>query len=73
MPPRALEDVSVEQSAPNTVVAIFSGEHDLATKTEIRELLSSLIEENELVVADFSHAQFVDSSILNVLRDVDNR
>jgi anti-anti-sigma factor len=71
VPPKALEDVTVEQTAPNTAIAVFSGEHDLATKNEIRELLISLVEENELIVADFSRAEFVDSSILDVLRDVD--
>ena len=39
----------------------------MATKRQVHELLTSLVDENKLVVADFSEAQFVDSSILGVL------
>ena len=67
-----LDDVQVEQPASGTVVAVFSGEHDLATRDEITELLTSLVDANELVVADLSDAQFVDSSILHVLTNVNN-
>lgn len=65
-----LQHVTVEVPAPETAVVVFSGEHDLATKREVKKLLSSLVELNELVVADFSHASFVDSSILGVLLEV---
>lgn len=65
-----LDDVRVEHPAPGQAVAVFAGEHDLATKQEVRELLTSLVDGNELVVADFSRAQFVDASILGVLTDV---
>ena len=71
MPP-TLDDVRVEQPAPGTAVAVFSGEHDLATRDEVTELLTSLVDANELVVADLSSAQFVDSSILRVLTNVNN-
>jgi anti-anti-sigma factor len=37
-------------------------------RDEVAELLRSLTDENELVVADFSDAQFVDSSMLWVLK-----
>lgn len=66
-PARTLDDVVVEQPAPGAAVAVFSGEHDLATKRQVHELLTSLVHDNELIVADFSGAQFVDSSILGVL------
>jgi anti-anti-sigma factor len=62
-----LDDVVVERPALGAAVAVFSGEHDLATKRQVRELLTSLVYDNELVMADFSEAQFVDSSILGVL------
>ena len=76
-PERTLDDVVVEQPAPGAAVAVFSGEHDMATKDQVHELLKSLVEENELVVADFSEAQFVDSSIVGALmatkREADQR
>jgi anti-anti-sigma factor len=65
--PPALNDVRVEHPSPGTAVAVFSGEHDLASQVEVEELLTSLIDANERVVADFSDAQFVDSSILRIL------
>ena len=68
-----LEDVQVEQLGPGTSVVIFSGEHDLATKAEVRGLLDSLLWEDKLLVADFSSAQFVDASILRVLLDTSER
>ena len=48
---------------------VFSGEHDLATRSEVRDLLGSLVLSEELIVADFSSAEFVDSAILGVLLD----
>ena len=45
----------------------LSGEHDLETKDALHELLTSLIEENELVVVDISEAEFIDSSVLHNL------
>ena len=62
-----LTNVQVERPTPRTAVAVFSGEHDMADKDKVSELLSSLVAENELVVVDFSQAEFIDSSILNVL------
>jgi anti-anti-sigma factor len=67
-----LDDVRIERPAPGTVVATFSGEHDLATKHKIDDLLTSLVSENEHVVVDFSTAQFVDSSVLFVVRHIDD-
>jgi anti-sigma B factor antagonist len=67
--PTTLEDVRVERPADGTAVVVFSGEHDLLTKVEVRDLLDSLLWEGNLLVADFSSASFVDSSILGVLLD----
>lgn len=64
-----LDDVQVERPAPGTAVVVFSGEHDLATRSEVRDLLGSLVLNDELIVADFSSAEFVDSAILSVLFD----
>lgn len=68
-----LEDVQVEQSAPGTSVVVFSGEHDLATRDDVRELFDGLVMSDHLVVADFSSAYFVDASILGVLVETDER
>jgi hypothetical protein len=42
----------------------FTGDHDLATRDAIRLLLADLVDENHLVLADFSKASFVDTSIM---------
>lgn len=63
-PPR---DIRIERPAAETVVAVFLGEHDIASRTELRTLLESLVEENALVVADFSDATFVDSTTIHLL------
>jgi anti-anti-sigma factor len=65
--PRPLRNARVERPSPSSAVAVFVGEHDRVTVHRVHDLLASLIEENDLVVADFSEAEFVDSSILHVL------
>ena len=69
MAPTTLEDVQVERPADGTAVVVFSGEHDMATEHEVRDLLHSLVRWEKLIVADFSSASFVDSSMLGVLVD----
>jgi anti-anti-sigma factor len=71
--PTTLEDVLVERPADGTAVVVFSGEHDLATKSEVKELLDSLLWERDLLVADFSSAYFVDSSVIGVLLDTNEQ
>ena len=68
-----LEDVRIERPAPDTAVVVFSGEHDLVTSSEVRALFGSLVMSEELIVADFSTARFVDSSILQVLLDTNRQ
>jgi anti-sigma B factor antagonist len=65
------DDVDVERPAPGIAIATFTGEHDLATQNKIEDLLTGLVSENKHVVVDFSRAQFVDSSVLHVIRRVD--
>ena len=60
-------DIGVEEPEAGRAVVVFKGEHDLAQVEALGELLSGLVAENELVVADFSEAQFVDSSIIDLL------
>lgn len=73
MSPTPLQDVSLEAAAPGTTVVVFSGEHDLATRDEVKELLSGAVESNDLVIADFSDAQFVDGSVLRTVVDVERQ
>ena len=62
-----LQDVQVERPRAGAAVVVFTGEHDLSTSEPVEALLGSLIEENELVVVDFSEAEFVDSSTIYAL------
>src|SRR5688572_6727971 len=62
-----LQDVEVERPRAGAAVVVFTGEHDLYTSESVEALLGSLIEENELVVVDFSEAEFVDSSTIHTL------
>jgi anti-anti-sigma factor len=67
----AMDDVRVERPTADSAVVRFMGEHDLATRDEVKALLEQLVEENRLVVADFSEAKFVDSTTLHVLLEAD--
>ena len=67
----AMADVRVECPTAGTAVVTFTGEHDLATRDDLAQLFDSLVEEHDLVVADFSEAQFVDSTMLYVLVNAD--
>jgi anti-anti-sigma factor len=66
-----MADVRVERPTLGTAVVKFTGEHDLATRDDLADLLDSLVEENDLVVADFSEALFVDSTTMYVLVNAD--
>jgi anti-anti-sigma factor len=68
----SLTDIQVLHPRPGAVVVEVLGEHDLATKTETWELLSSLVDANELVVVDVTEAQFIDSSFINNLINADS-
>jgi anti-anti-sigma factor len=62
-----LQDLTVEQLRDDAAVVVFSGEHDVSMAEAVEAMLCSLVEQHPLVVADFSEAEFVDSSTLNVL------
>lgn len=68
-----LLDVRVEQPGADVAVVSFTGEHDLFTRDEIRDLLGELVGQHQTVVVDFSEAAFVDAAVLAVLRDVSRR
>jgi anti-anti-sigma factor len=50
-----------------TAIVELHGEHDLETAVQLRDLLSCLVDEIELLVVDMSDAQFIDSSVLHNL------
>ncbi len=66
-----MENVRVERPSLGTAVVTFTGEHDLMARDALSTLLDSLIEDNDLVVADFSQATFVDSATIHVLLNSD--
>jgi anti-sigma B factor antagonist len=60
-------EIRIERPVPDTAVAVFLGEHDIASRKELKSLLETLVDENDLVVADFSEATFVDSTTMHLL------
>jgi anti-anti-sigma regulatory factor len=63
------QDIHLERPSSGVAVVSFTGDHDLATRDAIRLLLANLVDENHLVLADFSKASFVDTAIMVVVRD----
>jgi anti-anti-sigma regulatory factor len=63
----SIEGIEITSPGVGIAVMSFTDEHDLTTKTELSALLHGLVRQNELVVADFSQALFVDSSTLNLV------
>ncbi len=62
-----IPDLHVLRPRVGAAVVEVHGEHDVATKTDVRELFTSLVETNDLVVIDVTDAQFIDSSFLHNL------
>ena len=62
-----IPDVEVSRPKVGAAVVELRGEHDLASRSEIRELFASVVEANDLVVVDVSEAAFIDSSMLHNL------
>ena len=65
--------VEIEQPQTGRAVVVFKGEHDLTKVDALRALLSELLDDNELVVADFSEAKFVDAAVIALLLDTRDR
>jgi anti-anti-sigma factor len=61
------EGIVIARPHDRVVVVSFTDEHDLATSSAVSTLLDGLIREHGVVVADFSQALFVDSSMLRAL------
>lgn len=66
-----MDHVQVEYPTLGTAVITFRGEHDLVARDELRGMFDSLVAQHTLVVADFSEAEFVDSTTLHALLDAD--
>ena len=66
-----MDHVQVDYPTLGTAVITFGGEHDLVARDELRALLDDLVDQNTLVIADFSEAEFVDSTTLHALLDAD--
>jgi anti-anti-sigma factor len=63
-----MEDVEVTHPGGRTIAVIeLHGEHDLATKREVADLLAREVSYNDIVVVDVSDARFIDCSILHNL------
>jgi anti-anti-sigma factor len=62
-----IPDLDVLRPRVGAAVVELHGEHDIATRTEVRELFTSLVETNDLVVIDVTKALFIDSSFLHNL------
>jgi anti-sigma B factor antagonist len=60
-------EIRIERPAADTAVAVFLGEHDIASREELKSMLETLVDENDLVVVDFSEATFVDSTTMHLL------
>ena len=62
-----IPDLNLLRPRAGTAVVELHGEHDLATRSEIRDLFTSLVETNDLVIIDVTDALFIDSSFLHNL------
>jgi anti-anti-sigma factor len=60
-------DLEVLQPRRGTAVVVLKGEHDLSTKDRLHATFASLLETNNIIVADVSSVVFIDSSTLGVL------
>jgi anti-sigma B factor antagonist len=59
-----LPDVTVLRPRPDAAVVELRGEQDIATSRQLHDVLTSLVEANELVVIDVSDAEFIDSTVI---------
>lgn len=62
-----IPDLDLLRPRAGAAVVELHGEYDLATRSEIRDLFTSLVETNDLVIIDVTDALFIDSSFLHNL------
>ena len=60
-------DIEVEQAGAGRAIVVFRGEYGVPQVEALGDRLSALVAENELVIADFSKAVFVDAAIISLL------
>jgi anti-anti-sigma factor len=66
-----IPDVLVLPAGHGRVVVELNAEHDLVTKDALHDLLTTLVEQNTLVVIDLAGAEFIDSSVIYNLAEAD--
>lgn len=59
--------IEVASSGDDVAIVALIGEHDLATKDAVWCELERVLDAGRSVVVDLSHAEFIDSSVLNNL------
>jgi anti-anti-sigma factor len=65
------DQLEVHFPRAGVAVVVLLGEHDLSTTDALRERLSRLVVENDLVVVDLSQAAFIDASTLGTFVHAD--
>ena len=66
-------EITVERGNSGVVVVSLAGEHDLSTAPTLREQLEEALEHGDPIVVSLSEAEFIDSSIIGVVLDVQRR
>jgi anti-sigma B factor antagonist len=66
-------ELEVQRPRPNAAVIVLRGEHDLSTRDALASAVNERIAADELVVVDLSAADFIDSSVLGVLAQANQR
>jgi anti-anti-sigma factor len=68
----AVKPIEVTYYDTDIAIVALHGEHDWATRHELRQIFQSLLRSGELVVIDLSQAEFIDSSVLHSLLQATN-
>ena len=60
-------NVVVSVPRPSAAVVELKGEHDPTSSRPLHELITGLIQTNDLVVIDVSHTLYIDAAVIGVL------
>jgi anti-sigma B factor antagonist len=66
-------DLEVVHPQRDAAVVVLRGEHDLASADSLRKTFTGLLDMHQLVVADLSIVEFIDSSVLAELVRADRK
>lgn len=66
-------EITVERGDSGVCVVSLTGEHDLSTAPTLRERLEEALEQGDPIVVNLSGAEFIDSSIIGVILDLQRR